>query len=45
MTLKNDQKSEKEWTCHFKIDIKNLTNFDSKISKKYTLWAAFDRSI
>ena len=29
MTLKNDQKSEKEWTCYFKIDIKNLTNFDS----------------
>ena len=29
MTLKNHQKSEKEWICRFKIGIKNLTNFDS----------------
>ena len=28
MTLKNDVKSEEELTCRFKIDIKNLTNFD-----------------
>ena len=29
MTMKNDEKSEGELTCHFKIDIRNLTNLDS----------------
>ena len=29
MALKNDEKSEEELTCCFKIDIRNLTNFDS----------------
>ena len=33
MTLKNDEKSEEELTCHFKIDIRNLTNFDSRTWK------------
>ena len=33
MTQKNDEKSEEELTCRFKIDIKNLTNFDSRTSK------------
>ena len=28
MTMKNDAKFEEELTCHFKIDIRNLTNFD-----------------
>ena len=28
MTLKNDGKSEEELTCRFKIDMRNLTNFD-----------------
>ena len=28
MTLKNDEKSKEELTCRFKIDIKNLTNFN-----------------
>ena len=28
MTMKNDSKFEKELTCQFKIDPKNLTNFD-----------------
>ena len=28
MTLKNDEKSEEELTCRFKIDIRNLINFD-----------------
>ena len=39
MTMKNDEKSEEELTCHFKIDIRNLTNFDwgSRKSKKFTL--------
>ena len=48
MTLKNDEKSEEELTCRFKIDIKNLTNFDSSIRKSEKLalqWAAFDQSI
>ena len=29
MTMKNDAKFEDELTCHFKIDMRNLTNFDS----------------
>ena len=33
MTMKNDQKPEEELTCHFKIDITNLTNFDSRAWK------------
>ena len=48
MTLKNDEKSEEELTCRFKIDIRNLTNFNSKTlkSQKFTLkWAAFDQII
>ena len=28
MTMKNDAKLEEELTCQFKIDMKNLTNFD-----------------
>ena len=48
MTLKNDEKYEQELTCRFKIDMRNLTNFDSRTrkSQKFILyWAAFDRSI
>ena len=39
MTMKNDKKSEEEPICRFKIDIKNLTNFDSSTrkSRKCTL--------
>ena len=39
MTLKNDEKSEEELTCRFKIEIKNLVNFDSRTrkSQKFTL--------
>ena len=39
MTLKNDEKSEKELTCRFKTDIRNLMNFDSRApsSQKFTL--------
>ena len=29
MTMKNDMKIEEEWTCRFKTDIRNLTNFES----------------
>ena len=28
MTIKNYEKFEEELTCRFKIDIRNLTNFD-----------------
>ena len=28
MTMKNDAKFEEESTCRFKIDMRNLTNFD-----------------
>ena len=33
MTMKNDAKLETELTCQFKVDIKNLTNFDLRIQK------------
>ena len=29
MTMKNDTKFEEEWTCQFKIDMRNLTDVDS----------------
>ena len=47
-TMKNDAKFEIELTCDFKIDMRNLTNFDSRTQKsqKFTLWwADFDQSI
>ena len=28
MIMKNDTKFEEELTCHFKVDMKNVTNFD-----------------
>ena len=39
MTMKNDAKSEEELTCHFQIDMRNLTNFDPNTwkSKKFAL--------
>ena len=40
MAMKNDTKFEVELTCRFKIDMRNLTNFDPstrKISKICTL--------
>ena len=39
MTMKNDAKFEEELTCHFKIDMRNLTNFDpsTRKSKKFAL--------
>ena len=39
MTLKNDKKSEEELTCRFKIDIRDLTNFDwnTRKSQKFAL--------
>ena len=33
MRLENDEKSEEELTCRFKIDKRNLMNFDSRTQK------------
>ena len=35
MKMKNDAKFEKELACQFKIDIKNLTNFDPSTQKSH----------
>ena len=32
-TMKNDAKLEKEMTCLFKTDMRNLTNFDKSTQK------------
>ena len=48
MTMKNDAKFEEELTCHFKIDMRNLTNFDLSTWKYQKLsleWAPFEQSI
>ena len=39
MTMKNDTKFEEEGTCQFKIDMRNLTNFDpsTRKSQKFAL--------
>ena len=31
MTMKNDAKFEEDLTCRFKIDMRNLINFDQSI--------------
>ena len=33
MSLKNNEKFEEELTCRFKIDMRNLTNFDPSTRK------------
>ena len=33
MTMKNNAKFEKEFTCQLKIDIRNLTHFDLSTGK------------
>ena len=38
MTLKNDEISEEELTCRFKIDIRNFTNL-MLLTKVYDVWA------
>ena len=48
MTMKNDAKFEEELTCHFKIDMRNLTNFvkSTQKSEKFGLqWVPFEKSI
>ena len=39
MTMKNNAKFEEQLTCHFKTDIRNLTNFDlsTRKSKKIAI--------
>ena len=39
MAMKSDTKVEEAITCHFKIDMRNFTNFDSSTqkSKKFAL--------
>ena len=39
MSMKNDTKFEEELTCQFKIDMRNLTNFDpsTRKSQKFAL--------
>ena len=37
MTMKNDAKFEEELTCQFKIDMRNLTNFDLSTRKSKNL--------
>ena len=47
-TLEGDAKFEEKLICQFKIDARNLTNFDSSTqnTQKVTLkWVAFDKSI
>ena len=44
MALKIDGKYGEELTCHFKIDMRNLSNFDlehSRVSKFFTLKVSF----
>ena len=48
MKMKNNPKFEQELTCQFKIDMRNLANFDTstqKFQKFPLLWAAFDQSV
>ena len=37
MTMKNDVKLEEKLTCRFKIDMRNLTNFDPSTRKSQNL--------
>ena len=39
VAMKNEAKFEKELTCQFKIDMRNLTNFDpsTRKSQKFAL--------
>ena len=39
MTMKNESKFEEELPCQFKIDMRNLTNFDlsTRKSQKFAL--------
>ena len=42
MTMKNDAKTEEELTCQFKIDMRNLTNFDPSTRKHLgSFWSKY----
>ena len=48
VAMKNEAKFEEELTCQFKIDMRNLTNFDlsTRKSQKFAFqWASFEQSI
>ena len=48
MTMKSDSKFEKELTCRFKIDMRNLTNIDSSTQKSQKValqWSLLEQSI
>ena len=48
MAIKFDAKFKEELTCHFKIDMRNLTNLDSSSQKSKnscSLIGSFDLSI
>ena len=48
MTMKTDATFREELICCFKIDIRNLTNFDTSTgeSQQFALsWVIFDQSI
>ena len=42
MTLKNDAKFEEELTCRFKIEIRNLTNFNLSTQKSQKICTLMD---
>ena len=48
MAIKNDAKVEENMTCHLKINMRNLMNFDltTRKSQNFSLyWASFKQSI
>ena len=48
MSMENNAEFGEELACHFKIDMRNLTNFDSstcKSEKRFSLIGSFDQSI
>ena len=48
MTVKNDAKFKEELTCHFKIDMRFLANFDpsTRKSQKFSLYKVpFEQSV
>ena len=48
MAMKNDTKFEEELTCEFKMDMRNLTNFEpsTQKSQKFAVQqVAFDQSM
>ena len=43
MTMKNGAKYEEKLTCHFKTDMRNLTNFDPSTQKSQKFSFKCDR--